>query len=315
MFTKLLVPLDGTIEAAAALPAATTLARATGASITLVRVTANSVDDPAEARVGDLIAEDEVRAAAEDLATGGLLVDSLVRVGPVPESIIQAAQLSKADVIVMATHGRVGISRAFAGSVSERVVADSGRLVLLLKPDDKRLNHIATLLVPVDGTAGGVLGLGTAVGLAQAAGARLVLLDGVPPMPTWMYGSEVGFVGAVGYFDPVWEKEALRSAETYVAGLAERLRKTGLHVETRALRGEIASTIHAVSDETDTDLVVMSTHALTGPARAVLGSVADAVVRTSHRPVLLVRRPGGTLDDKEDALEPTSEVARSSPVG
>ena len=315
MFTKLLVPLDGTIEAAAALPAATTLARATGASITLVRVTVNKAGDPAEALVGDPLAEDELRAAAEDLARGGLLVDWLVRAGPVPESIIQAAQVSKADVIVMATHGRVGISRAFAGSVSERVVADSGRLVLLLKPDDKRLNHIATLLVPVDGTAGGVLGLGTAVGLAQATGARLVLLDVVPPMPTWMYGSEVGFVGAVGYFDPVWEEEALRSAETYVAGLAERLRKTGLHVETRALRGEIASTIHAVSDETDTDLVVMSTHALTGPARAVLGSVADAVVRTSHRPVLLVRRPGGTLDDKEDALEPTSEVARSSPVG
>jgi len=39
MFTKLLVPLDGTVEAAAALPAATTLAHATGASITLVRVT------------------------------------------------------------------------------------------------------------------------------------------------------------------------------------------------------------------------------------------------------------------------------------
>ena len=241
MFTKLLVPLDGTIEAAAALPAATTLARATGASITLVRVTVNNADDPAEALVGDPIAEDEVRAAAEDLARSGLLVDWLVRAGPVAESIIQAAQVSKADVIVMATHGRVGISRAFAGSVSERVVADSGRLVLLLKPDDKRLNHIATLLVPVDGTAGGVLGLGTAVGLAQATGARMVLLDVVPPMPTWMYGSEVGFVGAVGYFDPVWEEEALRSAETYVAGLAERLRKTGLHVETRALRGEIAT--------------------------------------------------------------------------
>jgi nucleotide-binding universal stress UspA family protein len=313
MFTKLLVPLDGTIEAAAALPAATTLARATGASITLVRVTANSVDDPAEARVGDLIAEDEVRAAAEDLATGGLLVDWLVRAGPVPESIIQAAQVSKADVIVMATHGRVGISRAFAGSVSERVVADSGRPVLLLKPDGKRLDHLATLLVPVDGTAGGVLGLGTAVGLAQATGARLVLLDVVPPMPTWMYGSEVGF-GAIGYFDPAWEVEALHSAETYVAGVAKRLRKTGLHVETRALRGEIAPTIHAVSDETDTDLVVMSTHALTGPARAVLGSVADAVVRTSHRPVLLVRRPGN-LHDTDESVKAASEVASSSPVG
>jgi nucleotide-binding universal stress UspA family protein len=139
------------------------------------------------------------------------------------------------------------------------------------------------------------------------------LLDVVPPMPTWMYGSEVGF-SAIGYFDPVWEEEALHSAETYVAGLAERLRKTGLHVETRALRGEIAPTIHAVSDETDTDLVVMSTHALTGPARAVLGSVADAVVRTSHRPVLLVRRPGN-LDDTDESVKAASEVASSSPVG
>jgi len=58
----------------------------------------------------------------------------------------------------MATHGRSGLARAFAGSVSERVVADSGRFVLLLKPDGKRLHQIESLLVPVDGRAGGLLG-------------------------------------------------------------------------------------------------------------------------------------------------------------
>jgi len=56
-------------------------------------------------------------------------------------------------------------------------------------------------------------------------------------------------------------------------------------------------------------MIVMSTHALTGPARAVLGSVADSVVRNSHRPVLLVRRPDGVLEGKEDMLQPPSEVA------
>ena len=45
MFRRLLVPLDGTLEAASALPAARTLARATGAAITLVRVTAGRLDD------------------------------------------------------------------------------------------------------------------------------------------------------------------------------------------------------------------------------------------------------------------------------
>jgi glycine betaine transporter len=38
------------------------------------------------------------------------------------------------------------------------------------------------------------------------------------------------------------------------------------------------------------DMIVMSTHGFAGPARAVLGSTADEVVRTAHRPVLLVRQ-------------------------
>jgi nucleotide-binding universal stress UspA family protein len=311
MFKKLLVPLDGTTEAAAALPAATTLARATGASITLVRVPASD-GDPAEALLGDHIAADELRATAEELAAGGLQVDWVLGTPPVPRFIVDAAAARDVDVIVMATHGRTGLARAFAGSVSERVVADSGRLVLLLKADGKRLDQIETLLVPVDGTAGGALALGAAVGLAHATRARLVLVDVVPPTPLWMYGSVA--YGPVMYVDPAWDEEALRGAQTYVEGLSKQLQSSGLRVDARALRGEVVQTIEAVADETDADMVVMSTHALTGPARAVLGSVADSVVRTSHRPVLLVRRPDGVLAGSEDMLESRSEVAARAKV-
>jgi nucleotide-binding universal stress UspA family protein len=294
MFARLLVPLDGTPEAATALPAATTLASIHGATITLVRVISDRHDNAAERQQ----AEVELRSAAETLDGPAVRVTALVQTGPAAALIVHAAEVSDADLIVMATHGRTGLSRALAGSVSERVVADSGRPVLVLKPDDKPLDRIATILVPVDGSVGALLGLSAAVGLARAAGARLILLDAVPPMPMWMYGE--ASIGAVAYFDPAWEQEALQSAETYVTGLGERLRKTGLQVETRAVRGEVAPTIQTVADETDADLVVMSTHALTGPARTVLGSVADAVVRTSLRPVLLVRRPGGRQDASVD---------------
>jgi nucleotide-binding universal stress UspA family protein len=119
MFSRLLVPLDATLEAAAALPAAATLARATGASITLVRVPTQHGEDPAEEAIGDLIVKDEVRAAAAELASRGLVANWLVRTGPLAESIIQAGLEINADVIVMATHGRTGLGRAFAGSVSE----------------------------------------------------------------------------------------------------------------------------------------------------------------------------------------------------
>jgi nucleotide-binding universal stress UspA family protein len=309
MFARLLVPLDGTVGAAAALVAARTLARATGAAITLVRVTSDHLGDSTEGDSRIQQVEDETRAAAEQLAQSDVRVDYLVRTEPIAESIVEAGQTRNADVIVMTTHGRTGLARTFAGSVSERVVAGSGRPVLLLKPGGKPLDRIGTLLVPVDGTAGGVLGLSTAVGLARATGARVMLLDVVPPMPMWMYTGEAS-VGSVAYFDPVWEEEALKSARAYVRGLGEHLRMSGLQVDTSAVRGDVAASIHAVADETDTDLVVMSTHALTGPARTVLGSVADAVVRTSHRPVLLVRRWSGTTDSGVDnASKPVAELA------
>jgi hypothetical protein len=70
-----------------------------------------------------------------------------------------------ADVIVMAMHRRTGLTRAFAWRVSERVVADTGRAVLLFESHGKRLDWIERLLVPVDGTAGGAVVLSAAVGL------------------------------------------------------------------------------------------------------------------------------------------------------
>jgi hypothetical protein len=78
------------------------------------------------------------------------------------------------------------------------------------------------------------------------------------------------------------------------------------------LTGEVPDTIHAVAEETDADLIVMSTHALTGPARTVLGSVADAVVRTSRHPVLLARRPRGALDEAQDEVRRASVPSDSN---
>ena len=57
-----------------------------------------------------------------------------------------------------------------------------------------------------------------------------------------------------------------------------------------ARSGEIPQTIVSVADEVAADVIVMSTRALGGSDRALLGTVADEVVLTANRPVLLVRR-------------------------
>jgi nucleotide-binding universal stress UspA family protein len=299
MFKTILVPLDGTAQSAAALPLARALARVSNSRVVLIRVAAS----PAEREE----AEAYLRRVAEELARSELTVTTTVSIGvDVGTQILWQVREQHADVVIMATHGRSGIQRAVMSSVSESVMTDSPAPVLLVRPGGKRTTAVRTLLVPVDGTAGGALALGNAIALAQASGARIVLLEVAVPIPQWLYSADLGGAFTI----PVsaeWDDEALASATTYVEGLAKRLRDIGLEVEARAQIGDVVAIINAVADDVDADLIVIATHARVGVARAVLGSTADAVVRTSHRPVLLVRR-----SNQADADHLTPASSRSS---
>ena len=231
MFQRILVPIDGTPQASAALPAARTLAKATGASVVLVRV-ARSASDAA--------AEKATAAVRDELAGSDLQVDILMRSGDAAEEIVAATQAASADLIVMATHGRTGLRRAFAGSATERVLANSPVPVVVLKPGGKRMSALRSLLIPVDATAGGALALGAASGLARTASARVTVLEVVPPMPMWLYGSVDAYAPA-GFIDPAWEDDSAHRSAAYVKALSERLRAAGLQAEGRSARGQVAA--------------------------------------------------------------------------
>jgi nucleotide-binding universal stress UspA family protein len=273
-------------QAAAALPVARAVASTTKGELVLVRVVsaANALGE----------AERYLRAIVHELQD--VHVYYVVQHGKPARESLATASAAQADLIVMATHGRVGLQRILAGSVSERVLAESRVPVPLVRPGGKRVTRLQTLVVPTDGTPGAALALGTAVGLARSSGARLELVQAIEPVPAWIYGDDYGV--APVYLDHDWEEETLRAAQEYADGLAERLRTACMRAHGRACKGNAVSTIQRVADEVDADLIVMSTHALTGPARTLIGSTADALVRTARRPVLMVRRPGGHFDDQ-----------------
>jgi nucleotide-binding universal stress UspA family protein len=189
----------------------------------------------------------------------------------------------------MATHGRSGLERAILGSVTEHILTHSAAAVLTLTPGTESRTSMARLLLPVDGTPGGTVALDVAVGLARAAGASIVLLQVTEPIRLSVL--EMPFGSLASAMEPSWEEEDHAAAQHYVDGLVARLQRVGVTAEGRSLVGSPAKTISQMARESDVDLIVMSTHALTGPARTLLGSVADEVVRTASRPVLLVRLP------------------------
>jgi nucleotide-binding universal stress UspA family protein len=124
---RILVPLDGSMLAEAAIDAALDLGHGTQSKLMLVRAAEAHVLPGADptyeqvAVVGE--AEKYLADVVERLAKRGVKdVDTSVWYGPAAASIIEATKLKKADLIVMSTHGRSGLGRLILGSVTESVL-------------------------------------------------------------------------------------------------------------------------------------------------------------------------------------------------
>ncbi|SRR5450756_761138 len=142
----------------------------------------------------------------------------------------------------------------------------------------------AKIVVPLDGSS-----------LAEA------VLDHVRALAACM-GSEIVLLSVLGYphydyliTDPEMAASLRASLETdacaYLSAVAARLQADGLKVsaEVITVSGPVADAIIDFAKEKHAELIAMSTHGRTGPARWFLGSVADRVVRGAGMPVLMVR--------------------------
>ncbi len=88
-----------------------------------------------------LLAQRELDRLVNRLRDAGLKARSLLRVGAPFLEIISAAQGEGADLIVMGTHGRTGLSHVLMGSVAERVVRTSACPVLTVHHPARKFKH------------------------------------------------------------------------------------------------------------------------------------------------------------------------------
>jgi nucleotide-binding universal stress UspA family protein len=144
MFKRILVPLDGSQFAEGALTHAQMLAECGGGEIELLRVAVHPssyvyVSDPAA--LADLYDSD--RAHCEDYLNktaqrvrdaSHVNVTTAVLEGIVADAVLDYAEDTAADLIVMSTHGRSGMERWLLGSVAEKVVRGAKMPVLLVRP-------------------------------------------------------------------------------------------------------------------------------------------------------------------------------------
>lgn len=132
--------------------------------------------------------------------------------------------------------------------------------------------------------------------LALTFGAEITIICAQPYLESTVAGemalSSVGMGGEA--FEQIYEtdEEVGREDVAYLAKMRKRLSQQGLIVHTSMLRMGPAEAIVSVARRTKADLIAMTTHGRSGVGRAILGSVADEVLRTSPCPVLLVHPRG-----------------------
>lgn len=308
MSNDILVPLDGSPLADAAIPHAAELARRTGSGLHLVRVHTPMVvglvlDAPAFVLDPDLDKELEAEArawltrrATEVLAQMGVPVSSEARIGPPAAEIVAAATAHNARLIVCSTHGAGGWAPQWLGSVADGIIRHAPCPVLAMSgAGAARSPAPASVLVLLDGSEVSASILPSATWFAKAMGARIDLLRVV--IPPWAGDSyNVLPSTAVDRFqiDPFAD-----AAKHQLDAVAEELRAQGFVVSSEVVvQMSPTRAILEHVERTNPGVVALATHGR-GLSRLLMGSVADKVLRASARPTLCYRPPRALIEAAE----------------
>ena len=298
MFSRLLVPLDGSQRAESVLSAAVFFATALGSSVMLLHVVEKNA--PAEvhhehhlrqkAEAAAYLDKIKAKLAAAGLPSSaiGLHVHEEV-VGDVPRGIASHAHELSADLVMMCTHGSADLKRLLWGAIAQKVAAINSTPVFFVPPqrNPEAPYSCADIMLPLDGKKEHEAGIEVAFVLAEKFHASVHPLMVVPRQgeiaDTWT---------AVSRLLPSATQELLDlSAEqggNYLDEVHKRLAEQGVPSHPQLVRGEPKRELLQAVKKLDPDLVILGTHGRSGLGAFFEGSVAAQICAKAKVPLMLV---------------------------
>jgi nucleotide-binding universal stress UspA family protein len=307
-YRRILVPLDGTPVAEAALRPAAELAARAGAAVNLVGVASETVGtllptDPIQitgmaeaverAREREELLREVCKRVRDECGcstTFELLTDTSVT-----DAIVDAARRLDADLVVAATHMRGWLSRTILGSTTEDLMEAGPFPVLIIPtegpdpaPDTPMQGAVESIVVAVDPDArpdDHVIAYG--VLWAQLWSARLTLAQSVEFVPVLAPIPEmIGPVASVPDFIPDVRPE--QAAEERLLALGDALRQEGVDVGVQVLEGDPAGALLDFVESSGADLRVVGRHRKSFWDRLFEGSESSKLLRNIRSAGLLV---------------------------
>jgi nucleotide-binding universal stress UspA family protein len=298
MFSRLLVPLDGSPLAEAALPVAERLAQVLDATLVLLHVVERKAPSTVHGHrhlTEQSGAQAYLEETADVLRQRGVKVE--VHVHDVPEadvaqSIASHGDDERADLIVLCTHGFGGVRDFVFGSIAQQVLQRGTTPVLLVrvprKGEPAREFRPRTILVALDATADAEAALAPAAALARALGATLRLAMVVATQATMSGDRAPAAMLLPSAARAILDAEEVR-ADAYLEGLAQPIEATGARVETEVRRGDAASELASGAAAEDVGLIVAATHGRAGLQAIWAGSTVARLLKRTTAPILLLR--------------------------
>ena len=288
---QILVPHDGSPFARRALSLAVPIAQQHGARLALVQASGL----PPRARSGlplPASSGDTADLRRNQAAALGRLATRLrqryaiettfdYREGDVLPQLEQAVVQHQAELVVMATHGRSGVSRFWLGSVAEALLRHLHVPMLLTRTERKYTKTLPEepifprAVIALDGSTHAEQALAAATTMLgdtrpQLVLAQVLVAPAVPASPSWI------------------AEASARMQDEYLEPIAARLRAGGHDVVTRVpVAADAARGILDVVKEEHASLLALATHGRTGTRRLLLGSVADKLIRAAPVPMLV----------------------------
>ena len=297
----ILVPLDGTDLAKEILPYVSQLAMKGNTPLVLLTVVdTDDIEYPTGSTgerepVHRYQIEEAVRLQAlgqlnemlAGLHTEGVQAEARTATGSPASEIVQAAADAGCGLIAMSTRGRNAIGRGILGSVTDKVLHSSGVPVMTFTPSatndrEEDATTLSTVVLPLDGSELAEAALPYAEGLARVLSLDILLVRVVRTGYPFSFPEMAATL-------PDTTEVVVREATAYISGVAQDLRNKGLSVRTQVLRGAPAIALLELAQATPQNLIVMTSHGRSGLSRWMLGSVAEALVRGSGDPVLIVQ--------------------------
>ena len=300
MYSKILVPLDGSKTAEKVLPYARHLAGKFKIPVELLAVldiAEMATHVSAErARHLDTMIEDGMRASTlylRGIATTfpeGNVTCTVEKDRP-EEAIIGKAGADGGMLIAMATHGRSGTNRFLLGSVAEKVLRGSANPLLLVRAKEEAKTSgeasFKSIVVPLDGSALAESVIPLAATMAKNLELEVVLFRAYH-IPYNAYAGDADAYAMVNYDELL--VSVRDEAKEYLDKQVAEVKKLGVaKVSALSKEGIASDEIIALGHKTPEGLIAMCSHGRSGIGRWVLGSVTENVVRHSDAPVLVVR--------------------------